>query len=282
MTVAELIDRLIGAYPGASPEAFATFKPVFYARFKKREGEPLQAAFDATLAEFKPKYGQPFPIPGDFERNMPSGKLDLGRGEGQKLDLDGRKRRADGLFAEWQAGQGTRAAKGNPALRRALEHIAQPLANLLAWDENPEPLVLTRDQLKLACQRAISFERLARYGQPPRDRVRWWEQIAAIAAEWRIDISPEWWDAETAKALADPEGAVSRVERVNAAADPAITASTALNPAMQAALLAAVAERHRVAGRWEYAARLEVTAMEMGFGWPIESAASAPPDAIAE
>jgi hypothetical protein len=32
----------------------------------------VQAAADEVLATFKPKYGQPFPIPADFEPHMPS------------------------------------------------------------------------------------------------------------------------------------------------------------------------------------------------------------------
>jgi hypothetical protein len=261
MTVTELIDRILAAYPGASPEAMATFKPVFYARFSKREGEHLRAAFEATLAEFKPTMRQPFPVPINFENHMPSGKLDLGRDRAAKLDLDGRKRRADRLFTDWLAGQGTRAARGNPAIRRALENVARPIADVLGWDENPEPLHLTREQMVLACQRAISFERLLRYGQPPRDRNRWWEQITTIAAEWEIQISPEWWDKQTAEFLAgkEPVNPISQV-RPNATAP-----ARPLSPEQTAALKASIADKHRAEGRAAYADRLDREVRDLGY-----------------
>lgn len=206
MTVAELLAAILRAYPGANPDALSTFSPVFVARFGRREGPHLQAAFEATLAEFKPKYGQPFPVPADFERHMPSATLHADKDKGgPPIDLAGRKRRADSLFANWQAGQCVRAAKGNASIQRALEHLARPIADVMAWNENPEPLVLTRDQLKIACQRAISIERRLRYDRPTRNRHLWWRQIMAVAASWNLEITPEWWDEETAKALAQPE-----------------------------------------------------------------------------
>lgn len=249
MTVAELIDCILRAYPGVSPEAIATFKPVYFARFGRREGPHLQAAFEATLAEFKPTLRQPFPVPADFERHMPSIKIDDGKDKGGKpIDLAGRKRRADSLFANWRAGQGARASRGNPALMKALENIARHSADILGWQENPEPLVLTRDQLKVAAQRAISFERLLRYGQPPKDCRIWWGQIHAIASEWGLQVTPEWWDDETAKTLANPEGHASRVERVRA-----LVASTAIkppepSPEMKASLMRSAIKFHRDMG----------------------------------
>ncbi len=216
MTVDELITAILTAYPGANPDAMATFSPVYRARFGKREGPHLRAAFETTLAEFKPKYGQPFPVPADFERHMPSLKreADNGKDGGPPIDLPGRKRRADSLYASWQAGQCRRADKGNPLLRKALENIARQVADVMGWDENPPPLVLSHAQLKTACQSAISLERRHRYGhQLPKDKHVWWQQIASIATEWNIqNVTPEWWDKTTGDAF--KEGFEPRVVQV--------------------------------------------------------------------
>lgn len=238
MTVVELLDSILKAYPGANPDALATFRPVFVARFGKREGPHLRAAFEATLAEFKPKYGTPFPIPADFERHMPSATLHAGNDKGgPPLDLAGRKGRADSLFASWQAGQCRRADKGNLLLRRALENTARQVADVMGWQENPEPLVLTSAQLKKACQSAISQERRARYGQPPKDKHLWWRQLSSVAAEWGIQITPEWWDKPTGEAFkagADDEPkAPPRVTPTTVARDsPAIPRDPAVHLAL--------------------------------------------------
>lgn len=261
MTVSELIDRILAAYAGASPEAMATFKPVFYARFSKREGPHLQAAFEAVLAEFKPTMRQPFPIPANIEAHMPGSGLDYGTGDGHKLDLDGRKRRADSLFANWLAGQGTRAAKGNEMLRRALENVARPVADVMGWNENPEPLVLTRDQLKTACQRAISQERRLRYGQIPKDRFVWWQQITDVAASWSIEVTPHWWDETTGKALTQPDVEAEQQEPKRPTGAPA----KPISAEQRAALDAALAQRHRAQGRTAYADTLEQRAALAGF-----------------
>jgi hypothetical protein len=80
--------------------------------------------------------------------------------------------------------------------------MARPIADVAGWKDNPEPLVLTRDQLKVAAQRAISQERRLRYGMMPGDRRVWWAQIDAVAQSWGLQITPEWWDSETAKYMA--------------------------------------------------------------------------------
>lgn len=262
MTVTEMLARILAAYAGASPEAMATFKPVFYACFSKREGPHLQAAFDAVLAEFKPSFRQPFPIPANFEAHLPSGRIDLGRDAGHKLDLDGRKRRADGLYAAWEAGQGTRAAKGIPELRRALESVARPIADVLGWEDNPEPLSLTRDQLKLAAQRAIGQERRLRYGKIPKDRFVWWQQVTEVAASWGIEITPHWWDEPTGKALTEADVIA---EPQQEAKRPISAPAKPISIEQRAMLDAALAERHRAQGRDAYADQLEHRAALAGF-----------------
>lgn len=216
MTVTELLSKILAVYPGADAEAMKAIKGAYHSRLQRHEGDKLETAANEVFATFKPKFGQPFPIPADFEAHLP-GKLDLGKDKGTPpLDLEGRKRRADSLFANWQADQCRRADKGNPLLRRALENVARQVADVMGWHPNPRPLVLTHDQLKAACQAAISQERRARHGQPPKDKYLWWKQIASIASEWGINqCSPEWWDKTTGEAFkagADDEPApVSRI-----------------------------------------------------------------------
>lgn len=203
MTVNELLAKLAAAFPAFNAQAAEAWAPVYRARLAKHEGPTLTSAYAETLGRFTVKSSKAlFPVPADFEAHLPTGKVDLGKDSGPKLDLEGRKRRADALFADWQAGQCRRADKGNPLLRRSLEHIARHVADVMGWKENPEPLVLTRDQLKAACQAALSQERRNRFGQPPKDKHRWWQQISSVAVEWGIECTPEWWDKKTGEALA--------------------------------------------------------------------------------
>lgn len=206
MTVNELLAKLAAAFPAFNAQATEAWAVAYRARLGKHEGPALAKAYADTLGGFSVKASKAlFPMPADFEAHLPSGKLNLGKDSGPVLDLTGRKRRADSLYANWQAGQCKRADKGNPLLRRSLENIARQVADVMGWRENPEPLVLTHDQLKAACQSAISMERRARYGSLPYNRFVWWEQIQSVADGWGIKITPEWWDADTARQLAIPQ-----------------------------------------------------------------------------
>ena len=198
MTVHELLQAILKAYMGASADALATYKPVFYARFKKREGDALQRAFEATLADFKPTARQPFPIPADFERHMPA-VLDM-QDAGPKLDIAGHAERRRTLLWNWKALQGDKASRGRKEIMRALEAIAEPIADVRAWSPTPERIVLTKEQVAKAQQSGLSMRRRELHG-PPKDIHMWWSQLEEIAAEWGLEISPEWWSADTAKAL---------------------------------------------------------------------------------
>lgn len=202
MTVNELLAKLAAAFPAFNAQATEAWAPVYRARLGRHEGPALTSAYAETLGRFTVKSSKAlFPMPADFEEHLPTGKVNLGKDSGPKLDFDRRKRQADSLFANWKARQGTRAAKGNPALMRALEDMARPLADVAGWKENPEPLVLTKDQIRVAYQRAISMERRMRHGRMPYNRFHWWDQIKAVAADWGIELTPERWDDETAKYL---------------------------------------------------------------------------------
>ncbi len=192
MTVAELLDKILAAYPGATVDAIATFKPVFYARFQHREGDRLAAAAAEVFANFRATGRQPFPIPADFEQHMPSTRINI-PGDSAGLDFKAHGERVRALMADWRRGQGHRGANGVIEVLRALEFIAEPLANLKAWEENPSPIVLTTKQLRLAQQRAISMQRRIAYGAMPRTNEVWWEQIQAVAAQWGVPVKYEDW-----------------------------------------------------------------------------------------
>ncbi len=97
------------------------------------------------------------------------------------------------LMADWRQRQGHRAANGNINVLRTLEFIAEPIANVSAWEDGPAPVVLTVKQVRLAQQRAISLQRRIEHGTLPATNEAWWEQIQAVAARWGIPVKYEDW-----------------------------------------------------------------------------------------
>lgn len=191
MTVAELLEGIIAAYPGATPEALKTFKPVFYARLLKHEGDALAEAATAVLGSFRPTPRAPFPIPLDFEQHLPSARLELGR-SGPQMDFAARRRRIEALLDDWREREGKPLSKGVSEVLAALEVVARSVAGLRAWREYPEPVVLSDDQVRLAQQRALSQERLRLHRVGGN-----WAQIERIAVEWGILALAEEWAART-------------------------------------------------------------------------------------
>ena len=205
MTVTELIDRILTAYPGASPEAMATFRPVFQERFGRREGPHLEAAFNACLASFKPSYRQPFPVPLDIEQHMP---IKAGRiGTPIRDVLNSRADRARGLITEWQAGQGAKikAARAQPLYAACLLEV---ISVAKGSNVTVRSILLDPPHLARCYQNALSNERNRRYGRPERYTAeQWWAQIEEIAREWGLEITPAWWGQSTAEALNPQEKA---------------------------------------------------------------------------
>ena len=193
MTVDELLKRILAAYPGASPEAMATYKAVFYARFKHREGDHLQAAADEVLATFRPKYDQKFPIPADFEGHMP--KLHLvaaGEGGGAiRAELEARDHRARRLFNEWHMRQGTKLKDARPhPVYAACLLMALELCGSVSNDD--ARVILTAEQIKLCEERALSQARLRLYGPLPASNEAWDAQIEQVRQGWanpRADVA---------------------------------------------------------------------------------------------
>ncbi len=193
MTVDDLLRALTGAFPSFNARAMESWAPVFRARLAKHEGPALQQAYLDTLATFTVSKSKAlFPVAADFEINLPSNHPKV-QGEGPKLNFDARGDRARKLMAEWRQEQGSRAAGSNRAIMRALEFMVEPLANLWAWSENPRPIRLSRAQVRIVQQRAISQERVRLFGPLGKDGAEWWRQIEQICDGWNIPaIYDEW------------------------------------------------------------------------------------------
>lgn len=170
MTVNELIERIISAYKGATPEALKAFKPVFYARLQKHEGDALEAAVIDVLANFQPKATKPFPVPGDFEAFLPTGRINLGPDAGPRIDAIGHRERKRQLRMDWEQRQkpGIEAKRGS-IVASACAFMAEQIADYAAWASDPKPLRLTAEQIETCQERAISQERVRAYGPIPED-----------------------------------------------------------------------------------------------------------------
>lgn len=165
MTVAELLEAIIAAYPGASAEALRTFKPVFQTRLRYHEGQRLADAATAVLGTFSATARKPFPICADFEAHLPSGKLHLPGGDGPVIDFAGHKRRQAEIVAAWEAGQGAkiREARGVYVWTHCwLE--AKRLAREAAWPERPSRVVLSAEQIQRCEDQVVSTARITAHG----------------------------------------------------------------------------------------------------------------------
>ena len=118
--------------------------------------------------------------------------------------------RTHAMMARWRLEQGHRGANGVPEVLRALEFIAEKLANVACWTDSPEPLLLTAKQLRLAQHRAISLQRRIDHGILPRTNEEWWEQISAIAERWNITTHYDDWAPKKPVKAEDAPPIVSR------------------------------------------------------------------------
>lgn len=183
MTVTDLLARIIAAYPGATTDAMKTFKPVFYDRLQRHEGDKLEEAATAVLGSFRPKFGQPFPIPADFEAHLPSGKLDLGRDSGPAIRqwLSDRERRSKDAYAEWAQGQGNKIKANRPQqVYAACQHMAMELTR------SGRRVTLSAEQIRVCEERALCQERVRMFGPPPRVEDTWAGQIEQVREAWRV------------------------------------------------------------------------------------------------
>lgn len=182
MTVTELIDRIVGAYPGATLEAMKSFKPVFYARFKHREGPHLEEAALEVLSNFRPKASQPFPIPADFEAHMPSlrsiktDEAPIGKW------LEERHQRAKRLYEAWHGSQGMKIKAARP---QAVYGARSSEAYAMAKTTKADHVRLSPEDIALCEQRAVSSARVHRFGPLPASNEIWDAQCAEIRAGWQ-------------------------------------------------------------------------------------------------
>lgn len=165
MTVQELLDRIAEMYQGATSEALASFKPVFYARLKRHEGEKLEAAANEVFGSFKARFDQKFPIPIDFETQIPKNQMASDGGTPIRERMEGRKQRRASLMATWWATQGAMVSEARgPIIAQACGWEADRLAGIRAWSDTPERIVLTREQIDLCEERAVSQARASAFG----------------------------------------------------------------------------------------------------------------------
>lgn len=184
MNVAELLDRIIAIYPGATPEALASFRPVFLARLQHRETH-LESAANEVFATFQPKGNKPFPIPADFEAHLPSIHATARDAKDAPIGpwLEARAQRSESLYRDWHATQGAKikAARPLPVYGQCVL-LVKDLANK-ATERTPR-IQLTAEQIADCDQRAVSAARVAKFGRPPKDEETWRQQIAEVRADW--------------------------------------------------------------------------------------------------
>lgn len=193
MTVDELLGKLNAAFPAFNARALEAWGSVFRDVCGRHEGPALKSAYTAVLSSFTVAKSKALhPVPADFAEHLPKGHPKI-PSTGPALDIKGHGDRRRQLLASWRAAQGRRAANSVPEVMQALEFVAGQVAGILAWNANPEPLLLTRAQVRLAQHRAISLQRRVEFGQLPKSNEDWWEQISAIAARWGIATLYEEW-----------------------------------------------------------------------------------------
>jgi hypothetical protein len=194
MTVTELLVIIARSYPGATPEALASFKPVFQARFAHREGPHLAAALHAVMASFSANSRKPFPIPSDIEAHMPALRsADDSGGKPIREALEARNARAVAAYADWYAGQGRKIKANRP--RPVFDACVLEALSLAG---RRSPLVLKAEEIATCEQRALSQARVAKFGRIPNKAEEWESQIAQVRTDWAALAIPEGTDYEAA------------------------------------------------------------------------------------
>lgn len=179
MTVDQLLAKLSAAYGLFNANALEAWAQVFRARLGDHEGPVLAKAFTDTLASFKPMGTKAFPIPLDFELNLPARGLKLAE-EGPSLrDPLARRQKAMGaLMDEWWASQGARIQEARGELVAiSCKHMAADLAKRFGWRDDPPKVRLTTDQIEIAVSRTISRQRVIMFGPIPKKAEVWRDQM---------------------------------------------------------------------------------------------------------
>lgn len=230
MTVTDLLERILSVYPGAKPEALKAMKPVFLARLQHREAH-LDSAANEVFATFQPKATKPFPIPGDFEAHLPN--LQAIKSDGPPLDIKGQQERKRRLMDDWRQrqGNGIASARGK-AIAAAAAHKAMEIAHMRAWGKDPQPILLSADQIQVCEDQVVSSERMATYGARVlrvEDGEAWQSQMNEIRPLVRAGRSPskerqKRKDGEDPEIMTSPQMAKRLGELAKAARKPKVEA----------------------------------------------------------
>ncbi len=183
MTVDELLKRLAHSYSAFTAERVEHWGPVFRARFGHREGPKLEDAFTEVLATFQPKNTKPFPIPIDFEAHMPSLKNIKSAETPIRPLLEERHLRAQRLFDIWHSSQGLKIKGARPYPVYA-SCMLEAYARAKAARTDADFVRLSVEDIARCEQRAVTCERVHRFGALPRLPDVWEAQCAEIRADW--------------------------------------------------------------------------------------------------
>ncbi|WP_299109693.1 hypothetical protein [uncultured Bradyrhizobium sp.] len=181
MTVEQLLAKLADAFPAFNAKALAAWAPVFRARLARHEGPTLQQAYTDTLAAFTvAKDKSLFPVPANFEANLPSMRINLpSEGHSIRGALKDRAERQKRVFSTWLQTQGAKIKQARPvAVYNACVMLAADLAK--ATDR----VILKPEQITLCEERALSQARVAMFGALPRTNEAWQAQIEQVRVAW--------------------------------------------------------------------------------------------------
>lgn len=201
MTVDDVLEALSESFP-VFAKAAGSWTLVFHTALKSHEGDKLRDAHVAVLTKFKPSGRTPFPVPVEYLAELPNLRRDTRTASTQALDLIGHADRKRRLLDDWNERQGRRLSRGVPRVLQALLWRAEELAAMAAWKENPGPIVLGAEEIRLCLHRAISGERRERHGpiRASTPAALWWQQVTDVAHGWGIAAN---WDDWQGRARAD-------------------------------------------------------------------------------
>jgi hypothetical protein len=136
MTVDDVLDRLIGAFPGFDAGAVVAMADVFRRKLERYEGPELANAWVEVAASFRPTANKRYPAPADFEEVLPrAAKMPKGA-SGKALDLKGHAERKSALLQEWGREQRPEIARVyGPRVAFWCESEVRDRASLIAWKD---------------------------------------------------------------------------------------------------------------------------------------------------
>lgn len=132
-----------------------------------------------------------------------------------KIDFAARRKRRTALLGNWRVTQGERILEAHGAIvSQACEWMAERLAGDAAWEENPEPVILTRKQVQICAERAASQARISAHGPSAlriEDPAIWEGQMERAREMVRNGELPELAAVQATKARAPSEEMTKRL-----------------------------------------------------------------------